>query len=349
MEIKRLGVYLLVITCIVSAQNKPSIAILELDASGISKTDASVLSDRLQSELINTQKFVVMERAKVAEILNEQGFQASGCTSTDCAVEVGKLVGVEQMVAGNIGKLGEIYTINARLIRVQTGEVLKTAIVDRRCSIEVVLTQCMREAALQLSGDRGPVQRKITLQDKPEEIADERPKKDQPDRRRQTIPTNEHSLLLGAGWGTGTYTVPATFFPDNHELNTKMKNQVIFLFAFNLSDHFRANFSYLQSKIDDEDTISKYTGTLKTYYPRLLFFPWDWLYFSYGYAFTTLNLDISPAGFFNSVTESKTNSESKSALAIGFDFRVLKRFHLIYDYNMIQNNNHSAFTIAFAF
>jgi TolB-like protein len=347
--IRMLGLCMLVFTCMLSGQNKPSIAILELDASGISKTDASVLSDRLQSELITTQKFVVMERTKVSEILAEQGFQASGCTSTDCAVEVGKLVGVEQMVAGNIGKIGEIYTINARLISVRTGEVLKTAIVDRRCSIEVVLTQCMKEAAQQLAGDREPVQREITIQDKAEERPEEQPKTYSPDRRRRSDTPDSHALLLGVGWGTGNYTIPANILPDNAAASTKMKNNVHIMFAFNISANFRANFSYIQSKISDGDVFYQYEGTLKTYYPRLIFFPWSWFFCSYGYAFTSLNLDISPAGASDVVTQSNTHNESKSALAIGFDFQVLQRFHLIYDYHVIRNNNQSVFCLAFSF
>jgi TolB-like protein len=349
MRLKGLVLFILLFLCFALGQNKPSIALLELDASGISKTDAAVLADRLQSELINTQKFVVMERAKVTEILNEQGFQTSGCTSTDCAVEVGKLIGVEQMVAGNIGKIGGIYTINVRLISVQTSEVLRTAIVDRRCSIEVVLTECMREAAQQLAGERKPSQQQMTLQDKPVESPKQEPSDYQPTAKRKSASPEDRSLIIGIGWNNGNYTLPENLFLDNEAITAKVNSYMHFLFAFNISHNLRANFSYSTGKVADSYYSYDYEGTIKTYYPRLLLFPWDWLYLSYGYAFTSLNIDISASESSNDLLESTTERESRSAFAVGFDFQLLKRFHLIYEYNVLKHNNHSAITIAFAF
>ena len=107
-------------------QEKASIAVLELEAGGISAYEAQVLSNRLRTELFKTDKFTVLERDKMDEILIEQGFQLSACTSNECAVEVGKLIGVEKMVAGNIAKIDNLFTIDIRLIDVETGKVLKT-------------------------------------------------------------------------------------------------------------------------------------------------------------------------------------------------------------------------------
>ena len=60
-------------------------------------------------------------------ILKEQDFTMSdNCNSAECAVKVGKLLGVERMVAGEVGKMGQVYTIDVRIIDVSTGEILKT-------------------------------------------------------------------------------------------------------------------------------------------------------------------------------------------------------------------------------
>ena len=106
---------------LVYGQEKKSIAVLELDAGGISTYEAQVLTNRLRTELFKTEKFNVLERDKMDEILIEQGFQLSACTTNECAVEVGKLTGVEQMVAGNVAKIDNLFTINIRLIDVETG------------------------------------------------------------------------------------------------------------------------------------------------------------------------------------------------------------------------------------
>jgi len=86
------------------------------------------------------------------EILNEQGFQQTGCTSDECVVEVGKLVGVEQMVTGTIGKIGSIYTISARIIDVETGKMVSQSTLDVFGTIETVLTESMSKVAADLSG-----------------------------------------------------------------------------------------------------------------------------------------------------------------------------------------------------
>ena len=56
--------------------------------------ESATLTDRLQSEMVNTNAIIMVERNQMEEILNEQGFQQSGCTSAECAAEVGALLGV---------------------------------------------------------------------------------------------------------------------------------------------------------------------------------------------------------------------------------------------------------------
>jgi hypothetical protein len=60
------------------------------------------------------------------EVLQEQGFQQTGCTSEECAVEVGQLLGVQNMIGGSIGRVGETFTIDVRMISVQSGVSLVT-------------------------------------------------------------------------------------------------------------------------------------------------------------------------------------------------------------------------------
>ena len=103
---------------------KNTIAILYINSrGGISQSEAQTLTDRLRSELVNTQAFIVLERGRMDAILKEQGFTLSGCTSSECAVEVGRLLGVQQMVTGEVGKIGDVITIDIRVFDVQTGKI----------------------------------------------------------------------------------------------------------------------------------------------------------------------------------------------------------------------------------
>lgn len=131
--------FILVISSSLIAQDKISIAVLSLQGNGVSSEEAVVLTDELRSVLVQTGKYYVLERNNMESILEEQGFQMSGCTSTECAVEAGKLLGVEKMVGGSVGKLGALYNLSIRIFDVETGRIEKTVSKRHEGSIEELL------------------------------------------------------------------------------------------------------------------------------------------------------------------------------------------------------------------
>ncbi|MBN2000622.1 outer membrane protein transport protein [candidate division KSB1 bacterium] len=130
----------------------PSIAVLDLDANGISESEAKALSERLRIELFNTKKFQVIERQKMDEILTEQGFQQTGCTSTECLVNVGQLIGVQMMVGGSISRIDKYFSLSVRLIDVATGKILEVSGEDVEGSLGIILTQSLKKVAMKLGG-----------------------------------------------------------------------------------------------------------------------------------------------------------------------------------------------------
>ena len=85
------------------ADGKTTVAILDFEGRGINQMEAATLTDRLMSEMVSTDAVIMVERNQMAEILEEQGLQQSGCTSGECAAEVGALLGVQNMVSGSFG------------------------------------------------------------------------------------------------------------------------------------------------------------------------------------------------------------------------------------------------------
>jgi len=127
-------------------------AILDFEGKGINQIEASALTDRLRSELYELNVFPVIERGLMEEILNEQGFQQSGCTSDECVVEVGKIIGVKQMIGGSISKIGNIFSVSARIVDVETGEIIKIVTYDYEGKIGGLLREGMYQVALQIIG-----------------------------------------------------------------------------------------------------------------------------------------------------------------------------------------------------
>jgi Curli production assembly/transport component CsgG len=126
-------------------------AVLDFQGRGVSWSDAKVLTDRFRVELFQRKAYRMLEREKMNEVLKEQGFQQSGaCEQNECAVEVGKLLGVQKMITGMISHIGSTWTVTARVVDVQNGEILQTAVLDRSGDVDGLLQPGMADLAERL-------------------------------------------------------------------------------------------------------------------------------------------------------------------------------------------------------
>lgn len=130
----------------------PLLAVSELSPRGVSNSDARIIADRLRAEILNTGKVRVLERSEMDKILKEQAFQKSGaCDTGECAVEIGRLLSVDRIVVGSLGKLGSLHTITVRLLDVRTGEILFFATEDAEGKLESLLTKSVPALARKLA------------------------------------------------------------------------------------------------------------------------------------------------------------------------------------------------------
>lgn len=131
----------------VHAASLPNVAVMPLQAKGVSANDADVITDGLIARLQQNGAMRVMERSQMDQIMKEQGFANSGaCEGGECAVQVGKFLSVDRIMVGSVGILGRTYTLNLRLVDVSTGEVLRSSLRSRAGSIDDVLTLLVPES-----------------------------------------------------------------------------------------------------------------------------------------------------------------------------------------------------------
>lgn len=104
-----------------SAQEKMRIAIMDFEAKDIPKADALKISELIRNDMINSGSFTVVERAQMDKILNEQGFQQTGCTDISCAVEIGKILSTKKILVGTVMQLGDNIVITGRVVDVEKG------------------------------------------------------------------------------------------------------------------------------------------------------------------------------------------------------------------------------------
>lgn len=138
--------------CYAQKRNPITLATMPLQPKGVVNDEALMLTSRLNSELVRLGVFRVVERARVDELLKEMGFQQSGaCDEDKCVAQVGKLLGVQYMVGGEIGLVGEAYTLEVRLINVSSGQIIRATSDTYQGPIEGLL-EIMKNVALKLNG-----------------------------------------------------------------------------------------------------------------------------------------------------------------------------------------------------
>ena len=172
--------FYLVLPCIIPvnvayAQNNGeyTIAILNMDAKGVSQIEAEVLSERLRShvsQLLNSSEYataedkdqyLVVEQTQVDRILEQFEIQNIGCVSDSCAIEFGKMLQVDRIVIGQIGRVGNTYSVSARVIDVESRKSVATADRQHKGSIDEVMSSVIMEVGDELFLGRKKKSRKL--------------------------------------------------------------------------------------------------------------------------------------------------------------------------------------------
>ena len=145
----------------------PMVAVMPFSGRSLDADALEGIASALSSDLLNTGKFRVMERSQMDAILKEQGFQQSGaCDSSDCQVQVGRLLGVEEIVVGETGREGQVTTLAARVVSISTGAILSSHIVDVKGGLDAMARVGVPEVAGVLMGTRKAPATRELLTDK---------------------------------------------------------------------------------------------------------------------------------------------------------------------------------------
>ncbi|MEI7905585.1 MAG: CsgG/HfaB family protein [Candidatus Firestonebacteria bacterium] len=118
-------VFLLLSTSLFASE-KISMAVYDFDARTVNTAIADSVADYIQNSLFETGRFNMMDRKNVQKILKEQMFQKTGCSSTDCAVEAGRILNVSNMVLGSVSKVGSRFVISIQLVDVELSKIVVT-------------------------------------------------------------------------------------------------------------------------------------------------------------------------------------------------------------------------------
>ena len=131
---------------------KPQVAIMVFTGDNSSSPEQlDAITERFQSELLATNQFVILDRHQIDAILKEQGFQQSGvCSSSECQVKVGQLLGVDKLITGKVVKFGDVYAFNINYLNVSTAAVEQAISLEVNGALIDVLSSGCKAAAKRL-------------------------------------------------------------------------------------------------------------------------------------------------------------------------------------------------------
>jgi curli biogenesis system outer membrane secretion channel CsgG len=98
------------------------IALLPLNAED--KNNGGYAYDTLTVMFTNAGKYDMVERARIDQIIQEQNFQMTGIVSDETAVSIGKFLGAQVIIIGDISGSGNTRRLVFRALDVETGKIL---------------------------------------------------------------------------------------------------------------------------------------------------------------------------------------------------------------------------------
>ena len=140
-------VMILVAGAVMAAEGKPRLAVLEFGHKALNSQwwgSGGAAQDMFITTLVKSGKYTVVDRERLAALMQEKNLSLSGDVSAATAVQAGKLLGVEYMLVGDVTEFGEqenkaqvgwgigvdvrkkkfTAALDVRLLSVTTGEIL---------------------------------------------------------------------------------------------------------------------------------------------------------------------------------------------------------------------------------
>jgi len=123
-------------------QEKLRVAVLDPTTSGIAMDEGTKLAvqELISSTMVNTGRFIIIERSMIDKIIKEQAFQNGDMADNSQATEIGKLAGANKVVLSAVSLVGGRNMLSIKIIDVLTASVdkQKAMVVNNADLLDVV-------------------------------------------------------------------------------------------------------------------------------------------------------------------------------------------------------------------
>ncbi|MCL2765802.1 MAG: hypothetical protein FWD40_11080 [Treponema sp.] len=102
---------------------------------------------RLESAIVGGRKLIVVDRANLDKIREEQGIQLSGEVDDESAKRIGQFLGAGAIVTGSLTDLGDVYSLSLKAINIETATVAVSYIADLAKTTRIETLLAVRDGA----------------------------------------------------------------------------------------------------------------------------------------------------------------------------------------------------------
>ncbi len=132
---------------LVFAQSR-SMAVMPFDIIGnaVTQDEAEAITELYISELVETKKVKIVDRANFDKVIKELNFQNSDWSNSEKTAKLGQALNARFISFGKIMKLGENYNISVSVIDITTSEFV-AASNSRGKSLDAIVEDLYKEMA----------------------------------------------------------------------------------------------------------------------------------------------------------------------------------------------------------
>lgn len=111
----------------IAITQNPRMAVVSFDATN-TNIQANDLTELLRIEISKHNKYEIIDRYEIQEVLQKEEVTAATCFSKSCLMNAGKSLNVDYMLSGSADKLGDALFLRIRLLNLKTETIEKEVV-----------------------------------------------------------------------------------------------------------------------------------------------------------------------------------------------------------------------------
>lgn len=124
------------------------IAVLDFNSMGLDRAETDRVTDAFRIYLDKTLNLKVFDPSPMYQVMDDEGYPRQiPCTDDSCIIELGTVLGVDFIIAANIGRIGDILSISLWMLNVKNGHVVSTVMENYQCTFNAFVEKRLHSVA----------------------------------------------------------------------------------------------------------------------------------------------------------------------------------------------------------